>query len=231
MTITEPLTDLTMEPRPACTVKHVDRAPELEGHDDLWTRAQPVSISHFHPRSSDHHPRVAVRTLYDNDHIYIRYDVEDQYVIARNTEPNSPVYRDSCVEFFFQLRDNHYVNVEMNAIGAMLIGQGNQENGHKHEIEPEQINTVKRWTSLDGPITEEITEPVAWHAAIALPLSLVEELEGPLRNKRPAPGVEWKCNFYKCADSSSHPHWGAWSPIGEKLSFHAPQFFGHLKFV
>ncbi|QDU72305.1 carbohydrate-binding family 9-like protein [Mucisphaera calidilacus] len=220
-----------MEDRPTCLVRRVKVAPDLEGHDDLWSRAEPVRLGHYHAKSSDHRPVVSARTLYDDEHLYIRFDVEDRYVIAVNTASNSPVYRDSCVEFFFQVRENHYINIEMNAIGAMLVGQGQEDSGRKHEIDPELIARIRRWTSLEGPIEEEIEEPVVWHGAIALPFALVEELEGPLGERRPAEGVSWRCNFYKCADRSSHPHWGMWSPIGEKLSFHQPKYFGHLKFV
>ncbi|MEA2735858.1 MAG: Carbohydrate-binding family 9 [Humisphaera sp.] len=33
------------------------------------------------------------------------------------------------------------------------------------------------------------------------------------------------------ADESSHPHWASWRAIGEKLNFHAPEFFGDIRFA
>ena len=54
----------------------------------------------------------------------------------------------------------------------------------------------------------------------------MEQYVGRLCN---LPGQTWRGNFYKCADRSSHPHWASWSPLGEPLNFHTPQFFGPLR--
>jgi len=58
-------------------------------------------------------------------------------------------------------------------------------------------------------------------------LALFETFVGPLG----APsGQIWRANFYKCADESSHPHWGSWADIGERLDFHQPECFGEIIF-
>jgi hypothetical protein len=44
-------------------------------------------------------------------------------------------------------------------------------------------------------------------------------------------GQTWRANLYKCADLSSHPHWGAWAEIGERLDFHQPSRFGEIAFA
>ncbi|MEQ9455138.1 MAG: carbohydrate-binding family 9-like protein, partial [Phycisphaeraceae bacterium] len=218
-------------PRPTYVARRAKRPPVLEGHDALWSMADVARVEHFHERSSSHHPKTTARLLYDEDNLYLRFDVEDRYVIARRTESNEPVYKDSCVEFFFQQRENHYINLEMNAIGTILLGHWKDEPREGGEVDPKLIEQVERWTSLTGPIEEEIEEPIAWHASLAIPLSLIAELEGDLGERKPAAGVNWRCNFYKIADESSHRHWGAWAPIGERLWFHQPAYFGHLKFV
>eukprot|EP00966_Prymnesium_polylepis_P236651 5473473-Prymnesium_polylepis.1 len=41
---------------------------------------------------------------YDAEQLYVRFDVEEPYVLGRHTEPNSAVFTDSCVEFFLQAR-------------------------------------------------------------------------------------------------------------------------------
>ncbi|MBF0230732.1 MAG: hypothetical protein HQK63_14285 [Desulfamplus sp.] len=47
----------------------------------------------------------------------------------------------------------------------------------------------------------------------------------------PALNVEWRANFYKCADKTSHPHWLTWSPVDfPKPNFHIHESFGILKF-
>jgi len=47
----------------------------------------------------------------------------------------------------------------------------------------------------------------------------------------PSPQAEWRVNFYKCADDTSHPHWLTWSPVDlPEPNFHHPQSFGILQF-
>jgi hypothetical protein len=49
--------------------------------------------------------------------------------------------------------------------------------------------------------------------------------------KRPATGVQWRANFYKCGDKTSHPHWLTWSVVDKpEPDFHRPEFFGILEF-
>ncbi|MCH8859253.1 MAG: hypothetical protein IID54_06710 [Proteobacteria bacterium] len=47
----------------------------------------------------------------------------------------------------------------------------------------------------------------------------------------PLGSTNWRGNFYKCGDKTSHPHWGMWSPITNRLSFHQPALFGDLVFA
>ena len=59
-------------------------------------------------------------------------------------------------------------------------------------------------------------------------MALLVKYAGPL------PGMQdqtWRANFYKCGDATSHPHWASWNPIGEKLSFHKPEYFGEIVFA
>ena len=216
--------------RPAYVVA---RAPARVSLSDeaAWAGAAVAEISHWHAAGSDHRPNTTASLMYSDDHIYARFVVDDRYVLARNKESNGPVYTDSCVEFFFAPGTGRYTNLETNAIGAMLIGVGPEKtDGCKDGvIAPEQIGRIERWASAgDAPFDERAA--LRWSVAYALPIALVEELHGPLGGARPAPGVRWRGNFYKCADASSRPHWGQWASIGEALNFHQPEFFGTIVF-
>ena len=56
-----------------------------------WLQAEEGRIAHFHDRSSDHHPEVRFRVLYDETAIYVRFDVADRYVRSVQTVPNGDI--------------------------------------------------------------------------------------------------------------------------------------------
>jgi hypothetical protein len=216
--------------RPTYTVVQAPSGVSL-GDEAAWSTAAVAEITHWHAAGSDHRPRTQAQLMYSSDHIYVRFVVDDKFALVRHKESNEPVYTDSCAEFFFAPGTGKYSNIECNAIGAMLVGVGPEKtDGSKGgEIAPAQIGRVERWASAgDAPFGE--CAALRWSVAYALPIALVEELHGPLGNARPAPGVRWRGNLYKCADASSKPHWGQWSPIGEALNFHEPEFFGTIEF-
>jgi hypothetical protein len=78
-------------------------------------------------------------------------------------------------------------------------------------------------------VNPELAGPVDWSVLLTLPLSVMEKFVGPLPDLGAA--TPWRANFYKCGDQSSLPHWIMWSPVGEKLNFHQPAGFGHLRFA
>ena len=92
---------------PTVHAVHVDSPPSLADNgearpDPLWDTALPATIAHFHERSGSHRPATEVRLLWDCDALYVRFDVADrrEEIVARYTAPNSPSYKDSCVEIF-----------------------------------------------------------------------------------------------------------------------------------
>ncbi len=200
----------------------------------LWSGAHELEIIHFHPRSSDHRPRTRVRMLHDDANLYIRFEVEDRYVICTHTSFQDPVYRDSCVEFFFQpIKGPAYFNLEINCSGTFLfyyVQDATRTPTGLAKFTPIALDHAKLLTvahSMPSSVATERTEPTPWSIACAIPLDVLEHYTGPL----PALSKSiWRCNFYKCADQSSHPHWASWAPIGEELNFHSPDRFGTVQF-
>ena len=95
--------------------------PRLTGgwDDSIWATVPALRVGHFHPRSSDHRPMVRAKVLYDAGGLYIIFDVRDRYVQCLQTQPQSMVCRDSCVEFFVEPRPGAgYFNFEINCGGT-----------------------------------------------------------------------------------------------------------------
>jgi len=218
-------------------VSRTSAPPPLDGDWDspLWAASVTAEIGWFHPSGSGHRPRTLLRLLYDRESVYVFFRVEDRYVRAVAPGFQGPVYEDSCVEFFVRPRDQAgYFNFEMNCGGTLLL--------YYIEDPRRTPDGFARFTRVDGRhlvgmqvhhslpriVDPEITEPETWTVAYNVPLSLLREYAG---EAAPEPGRPWRCNFYKCGDKTSHPHWGAWSPVGEELNFHQPDRFGTLEFA
>jgi len=199
-----------------------------------WSAVQPIEIDFFFEHSSDHRPCTQVRVLYDNDQLYVRFNVADRYVRAVAENYQDSVCKDSCVEFFVQPKAGaNYFNFEVNAGGIMLLycipvaADGSAQMDQLQPVPFDRVKEMKIRHSLPSRIEPEITEPCEWTIEYSIPLYLFEQY-GLL--SRPLAGQTWRANFYKCADTTSHPHWGMWSPIPDGRSFHRPEYFSELVF-
>ncbi len=178
-----------------------------------------------------HFPRAEVKIAYDDMAIYLMFRVADRYVRAVAAAHQDNVWEDSCVEFFFTPDSDlskGYFNLEMNCGGTLLFHFQSGPGRDRMVIPRRDCSRIRRWHSLPRIVDPEIGEPVTWTVGYRLPMALLEKYSGVIT---PAAGVEWRGNFYKCADKTSHPHWLTWSPVDfPKPNFHLPQSFGILEF-
>lgn len=230
-----------VEQFPSYRVHHLAVIPELSGRWNSldWHGIPSLSVSHFHPQSSAHHPIVNARLAYDAKMLHGIFRVKDRYVVCRHTAYQDPVCGDSCVEFFVQPRpEKGYFNFEFNCGGAFLVyyvedntpvqkPDGTTEFRRFVKIPWELGSLVRIAHSQPQMVDPEEEGPITWTLEFQIPFSLLETYCGALGDPH---GQTWRANFYKCADNSSHPHWASWSPIGDRLSFHQPSVFGFLNF-
>lgn len=200
----------------------------------LWTAADTLAVDCFRPETGDHRPKVQARMLYTPDRLMGIFRVEDRYVRCVQTDMQAQVCTDSCVECFLKPKPEcGYLNFEFNCGGAMrtsyITSPVRTPDGFEayRDLALAELARVDARTSLPRVVDPEIADPLTWTLAFAVPIDLLEACVGPIGN--PA-GQEWRANFYKCGDETSHPHWAAWSPVGA-LDFHRPRDFGILRFA
>jgi hypothetical protein len=218
------------------TIQRTRCAPELAGLWDspAWRQAQPLTLSHVRPESSDHRPLTQARLLYDGSQVYVIFRVEDRFVRSVHSAYGDMVCRDSCVEFFVKPKvDKGYLNFECNAGGTLLASYITDHTrvpgGFKQfvRLPAADGNQVRVFHSLPAVVEPEVQTPATWTAQLHIPLALLAKYVGPMAD--PA-GQTWSANFYKCGDETSHPHWLSWSPVNA-LNFHLPDCFGELRFA
>jgi len=219
------------------TAQPVQGASPLDSPWDKppWQAAEEARIDHFHAGGSSHRPATSAKLLYDAENLYLRFRVEDRYVVAKYEQFQDPVCRDSCVEFFVQPRPSDgYFNFEINCGGTLLSyyieDPTRTPDGFAKftKLSREHGRRIGITHSLPAVVMPERQEPTEWHIGCQIPLEVLAAYAGPLG---PLAGQAWRGNFFKCADDSSHPHWGSWAPIGEELNFHQPQYFAPLRFA
>ena len=206
---------------------------EIDGRWDkpAWEKIKPLVINQHMGKEPVHRPGIQAKLAWDDNSLYIIYRVEDRYVRAVAKQYQDPVCRDSCVEFFFTPGPNlglSYFNIEINCGGTMLFWW-HPEGKEGIPVAAEDGDRVEIGHSLPQTVDPEIVEPTVWTLEYRLPFAVVEKY-CPDASK-PASGVIWKANLYKCADATSHPHWLTWSFVDHPTpKFHVPECFGTLRF-
>lgn len=192
------------------------------------------AVNQFHSASSFHRPITTVRVAHDGKCIIFYWHVKEDVVLAAIADVNGPTHCDSCVEVFLgPSQGNYYFSIEINAAGVpfvALIRDSRRRGDWFWDAELIDVAIVNRYlkivSSLTGPIIPERREPCSWTLCLTVDADFFAHVLG-----RPVVlNGEWFGNFYKCADCSSLPHWGSWSPIGDVLNFHQPECFGLLLF-
>ncbi len=198
---------------------------------EVWQNTESLLLNNKMGSILKYRPIVEVKLRYDSSAIYVIFKVDDQYVRCLSTEPNSPVWTDSCVEFFFApntLSPEKYFNLEINCGGTPLMFFNLIPRKDYEIVDERLLKQIKIAHTLPKTIEEEIAEPTQWILEYCLPFELLThytEIDPPKE------GVIWKANFYKIADNTSNPHYLTWNPvIKAEPDFHLPDFFGTLRF-
>ena len=159
-------------------------------------------------------------------YLMLRFDVREQWTMARVTEDNGEVWTDSCVEFFIAPDDSgYYYNFECTCIGRLLVGF-RREREHATHATPRVMESILRNPSLGSRPFPEHEGDNRWSVVLAIPPQALF-----MHSLTDWSGLKAKVNLYKCGDKLSQPHFLSWKPIETpKPDFHRPDFFEQIKF-
>ncbi|MEP7106848.1 MAG: carbohydrate-binding family 9-like protein [Ferruginibacter sp.] len=218
----------------AYQVKRLKKSMKIDGNWDKtqWRSVKPVELTNYMGQIPPFRPTVHTKMMYDEDNLYIIFQVNDCFVRSIIEEYNGPVSTDACVEFFFSPFPDipgGYFNLEVNAGGTPLMAYHIFPQKEFQQFSDEDLKKIEIAHSLPKKVDPEIATPVTWTVEYKLPLSLLEKFSSIIR---PKSGVTWRANFYKTASKSSNPHYITWSFVDNPVpNFHLPQFFGQIRFT
>jgi len=192
---------------------------------------EPQCLEHGWFAQFPYRPPVAFCAAHSDDHLYLRYYVQEQTIQARYYTPNEPVYRDSCVELFIAFDESSYYNLEFNCLGTCLMEFGTGRNG-RTKVKKGIIDKIQR-QALIGRTLPGRTLPghesnlVDWQLTLGIPLEVFYKHEVTSLS-----GMRVRGNFQKCGDDTPQPHYLSWNQIETPTpDFHQPAFFGELVFL
>ena len=161
-------------------------------------------------------PEGRAYVAYDGEGLHVRMCALEKSVSAEVRAFNGEVYQDSCLEFFLKPfeDDGRYLNIEVNAAGAGLIGIGAGRFDRRRLSEPPEGMEICASRHREN----------WWAISYVIPWAFIRAEFGRV----PEPGDVMRGNFYKC-DETLHPHFGSWAPVVNfRPDFHLPEWFGKL---
>ncbi|MBO9202286.1 MULTISPECIES: carbohydrate-binding family 9-like protein [Niastella] len=170
-----------------------------------------------------YHPEVQFTMAHSSNAVFLKYFVKEKNIRAVNNTLNSPVYNDSCVEFFIGFNDEPaYYNFEFNCIGTPLIGFG--EGKTDRSLLPLEIGQQIKYKSV--LTNDQNQKAIGWELTLLIPVTAF-----CYHHIQTLKGLKCAANFYKCGDELPEPHYVTWANIQwPQPNFHLRQFFGALEF-
>ncbi|KRE73822.1 carbohydrate-binding family 9-like protein [Paenibacillus sp. Soil750] len=193
-----------------------------------WNGTPELAIDHYFWLDNGYTPTVKAKLLYTSECIHLHYNIYEANPTILYHTMNEPVFKDSCVEFFFQPlpeSDPRYLNFEMNAAGTLLLKLGSDRNDRTYlqNVDP-ALFLIHTSTGCYDPIANMSY----WQLEISIPFDWIQTM---FPDFRPETGRTFRANFYKCGDETPLPHYGCWNRITSSVpDFHRSCDFGELEF-
>ena len=160
------------------------------------------------------------KTGNENTGLQIHLFCEEKHPVSKEKKLDGMVCMDSCMEFFFGMReagseDIHYLNIESNSLGVTFMSFGEGRHGRVFldalgiERFPVSVNI-----GADG-----------WDVFVFVPEESLKKVFGLSEINE---NTEVRGNFYKCDENANAP-FGSWAPIvAPAPDFHRPEYFGKI---
>jgi hypothetical protein len=204
-------------------VKEISYESSLTEISALMDRLDKNEINNIPWPEYPYKPSASFTIAYGPDCVFLKYFISEKQIRAANDVPNSPVWQDTCVEFFVSFNDGkQYYNFEINCIGTILAAHG-PDREHRDFLPEKTINEIKTFSWIDKLSSAGI---IHWDLIAVIPLAAFIH-----DNITALPGTNARANFYKCGDALNEPHYLSWNEIkAPDPDFHLPAFFGNLYF-
>ncbi|WP_274362155.1 carbohydrate-binding family 9-like protein [Paenibacillus thermotolerans] len=181
-----------------------------------WGRIEPMALSGVVAGESPR-LRTGVKACWTRDALHIRFECEDDHIVAGMTNRDDPLYDEDVVEIFIDERGTGERYMELEISPRNTIFDAMISNDLKGSI---QVDTGWDAEGLETSVTVD-NDIYVYDVVI------------PFVNfhAKPDVGTSWRWNVYRIdADPQGRRHFWAWAPTGA-IDYHLTSFFGRLFFV
>ena len=216
-------------PLPRYTIYRTSGPISIDGKlaEKGWKQAKSVGNFQFPWWQQGRKEQTVAKMLWDDKYLYVSYHCQDAHVWAEQTEHDSPVYQDDCVELFTApdpRQPLNYFNIEMNVRRAFL-DRHHPKGPAKKEVAEWTAVGVKIATQVAGTLNDDSDTDRGWVLEAAIPFANFQPVTG-----RPHPhhGDTWHLNLNRLG-GKTNPQFSQGSPgKTERPAFHAPDTFGRV---
>lgn len=169
--------------------------------------------------------QTVARLLWDDENLYVAFQVEDANVSTPFTRDDEPLYRSNVVEIFLNPSGDlaRYDEIEIAPSNALFDASFT---GRRQGMDLSWSSRARHAVHVNGTLNDPRDVDRGWTAELAIPFAALTGMPAP----RPRRGDKWRFNLYRLRQYPGQPGEGqAYSPpmVGD---FHALDRFATLRF-
>jgi len=218
-------------PLPSYEVRRAPSPIVVDGvlDDAAWAHAAaPAELKALWDSQTGPKQATRARLLWDDDYLYLGYDVDDIDITAIYLNRDDPVYMDDAVEIFINPRANQtdiYFGLEMSVTG--IIYDYFLHVPSRTFVSQYDMQGLLLATHLRGTLNEREDTDAGWSLEVAIPWSNFSSM-----GRRPTAGTVWKGQFNRWDGVRPDRTMSIWSdPLQTRAEPHIPTRFGDFVFV
>jgi len=208
----------------------VSKAPVIDGKldDEAWKAAPPVRLV-LSTTGEAATKRTIARMCWDDTHLYVSFDCDDEDIWNDYTKRDDPVYNQEVCEAFLAPScdlDRYFEinvsprNVQFDALICHAV-KGVPGDGTAHGW---TCQGLKSAVVLDGTIDDRKDKDKGFTMEIAVPFAALGR-QTPKSNER------WRANLYRIDLMPPPQEFMSWAPTWQvPAAFHVPETFGTIFF-
>jgi hypothetical protein len=172
--------------------------------------------------------RTDAMMLWDDQNLYIAFDVEDHNIWAEYKNDNDPIYEEEVAEFFANPNDDmrEYYEFQVNPANVHFNAFFTH---HRSDLKKamEWRGDWKSAVKIDGNLNKRDGKDKGWTVEMVLPFSMFQVTGG----KAPKPGSHWRADMFRFERPSRNRIIEAhgWAPT-PNWDFHSMENWGWIVF-